>query len=256
MDFQWFLTIPGLLISGGVILLIVALIIFISTSNKKGNKVDKVSAESAQGAKEMVDSGMTISPTNDAIGTPGIDMAQSQNVENPNNIGMPAMDAVNPMPETNAPVMDAVSPMPEVSEPVVEATPEIPVANSIDSSQIYGGASPISNIDINSTNNEPHEIYGGANPLENTQINMTPPVSAEVIPEASTPVVPAAENIASAEVTPIVDATANETPIEVAPVVDAGPISESSTEVAPVVETSTNITDPVAPVVDITPNNQ
>ena len=53
MDFQWFLTIPGLLISGGVLLLIIALIIFISTSGKKTNKEDKVSKESLQGAKEM-----------------------------------------------------------------------------------------------------------------------------------------------------------------------------------------------------------
>ena len=38
MDFGWFTTIPGMLITGGVLLLIIALIIFISTSSKKGKK--------------------------------------------------------------------------------------------------------------------------------------------------------------------------------------------------------------------------
>ena len=34
-EFGWFLTIPGMLITGGVLLLIIALIIFIATSNKE-----------------------------------------------------------------------------------------------------------------------------------------------------------------------------------------------------------------------------
>ena len=39
MDLSWFLTIPGILITGGVLLLIIALIIFISTIGKKGKKI-------------------------------------------------------------------------------------------------------------------------------------------------------------------------------------------------------------------------
>ena len=38
MDLSWFITIPGMLITGGVLLLIIALIIFILTSGKKNKK--------------------------------------------------------------------------------------------------------------------------------------------------------------------------------------------------------------------------
>ncbi len=35
---DWFMTIPGMLITGGVVFLIIALIIFIATGNKKAKK--------------------------------------------------------------------------------------------------------------------------------------------------------------------------------------------------------------------------
>ena len=40
-DLSFFTSIPGLLITGGVLLLLIALIIFIATGSKKGKKEDK-----------------------------------------------------------------------------------------------------------------------------------------------------------------------------------------------------------------------
>ena len=304
MDFQWFLTIPGLLISGGVLLLIIALIIFISTSSKKVNKADKVSDESLQGAKELVNNAETTPPV--ASDNLGVQMdnsiAQPNGIENLNTTVAPEVD-VNalentpvqevptemPAVEANAPVMDTITPAVEASAPVMDTVtssemPEIPIAASQDN-QIYGGANPTSNIDIN--NNETHEIYGGANPLENTQINLTPPTSeipqtsgvasmetqidtpvADVSPVSPEPIA-APSNPVMPEVAPAVEA-----PIapEVTPVVESSPVApiESVTEqpsvapvtpeVTPVVEAP--ITPEVAPisettpVVDISTNNQ
>ena len=43
-DLNWFLTIPGMLITGGILLLLIALIIFIATSgSSKKNKKKEVS---------------------------------------------------------------------------------------------------------------------------------------------------------------------------------------------------------------------
>ena len=53
MDFSWFATIPGMLITGGVLLLIISLVMFIAMSNKKGKKSD-ASKKSEEGAKNMV----------------------------------------------------------------------------------------------------------------------------------------------------------------------------------------------------------
>lgn len=60
MDFSWFFTIPGMLISGGVLFLIGALIMFIATTgNKNKNKNEKnMSAQSAMGAQEMINNGV------------------------------------------------------------------------------------------------------------------------------------------------------------------------------------------------------
>ena len=134
MDFQWFLTIPGLLISGGVLLLIIALIIFISTSSKKVNKADKVSDESLQGAKELVNNAETTPPV--ASDNLGVQMdnsiAQPNGIENLNTTVAPEVD-VNalentpvqevptemPAVEANAPVMDTITPAVEASAPVL-----------------------------------------------------------------------------------------------------------------------------------------
>ena len=54
MDFSWFATIPGMLITGGVLLLIISLVMFIAMSNKKGKTKSDASKKSEEGAKSMV----------------------------------------------------------------------------------------------------------------------------------------------------------------------------------------------------------
>ena len=120
MDFSWFGTIPGMLITGGVLLLIISLIIFISTMGKKGKK-DKSSVEekSLEGAKEMVSesslSNSVSAPVIDAIPT-GTDSIT----------GMPNVAFATPtpvQPEVVSPMSGTVPVQPEVAQPIPEAAP-------------------------------------------------------------------------------------------------------------------------------------
>ena len=52
-DLSFFTLIPGLLITGGVLLLLIALIIFVATGSKKGKK-DKKEAESTDNTNTTV----------------------------------------------------------------------------------------------------------------------------------------------------------------------------------------------------------
>ena len=178
MDFSWFGTIPGMLITGGVLLLIISLIIFISTMGKKGKK-DKngVEEKSLEGAKEMVSessqSNSVSAPVADAIptgtdsitGMPNVAFATPTPVQpgvvSPMSGTVPVQpEVVQPMPETVPVQPEVVQPMPEVVSVSTEPTNQ--------TVSIYGGASPsVSKSDIETT--ETHQIYGGANPLENTQ---------------------------------------------------------------------------------------
>ena len=151
MDFSWFGTIPGMLITGGVLLLIISLIIFISTMGKKGKK-DKngVEEKSLEGAKEMVSessqSNSVSAPVADAIptgtdsitGMPNVAFATPTPVQpgvvSPMSGTVPVQpEVVQPMPET-APVQpEVVQPMPEtapvqpeVVQPMPEAAPVQP----------------------------------------------------------------------------------------------------------------------------------
>ena len=164
MDFSWFGTIPGMLITGGVLLLIISLIIFISTMGKKGKK-DKNSVEekSLEGAKEMVSessqSNSVSAPVADAIPT-GTDSIT----------GMPNVAFATPTPVQP----EMVQPMPEVAPVQPEVVPQMSEVVSVSTEptnqtvSIYGGANPsVSKSVIETT--ETHQIYGGANPLENTQ---------------------------------------------------------------------------------------
>ena len=123
MDFSWFGTIPGMLITGGVLLLIISLIIFISTMGKKGKK-DKNSVEekSLEGAKEMVSesslSNSVSAPVIDAIPT-GTDSIT----------GMPNVAFATPtpvQPEVVSPMSGTVPVQPEVAQPMPEAAPVQP----------------------------------------------------------------------------------------------------------------------------------
>ena len=137
MDFSWFGTIPGMLITGGVLLLIISLIIFISTMGKKGKK-DKNSVEekSLEGAKEMVSesslSNSVSAPVIDAIptgtdsitGMPNVAFATPTPVQP--EVVSPMSGTAPVQPEVAPPMPGAVPVQPEVAQPMPEAAPVQP----------------------------------------------------------------------------------------------------------------------------------
>ena len=143
-DPSWFLTIPGLLITGGVFLLLVALIVFITTSKKeKGANVDPTvegSIPLVEGP-DNVNNGMVNEsvPNNMNAGfanMPMDNMAGMGVVNNPNinamgmnnmNNNINQMDGVN-----NTPVMPEynvgnLNNTPSYEQPQVAPTPDVPV---------------------------------------------------------------------------------------------------------------------------------
>ena len=196
---DWFMTIPGMLITGGVIFLIIALVIFIITGNKKTKTNKEVVAaqdsskqEAAVVATPAVGQAVT---TSEPVVTPQSVVTSEPVVPTPPVSSMaekvapkeaePAVFTA-PIPQNVAPVPQPVvnNKVPNIAEQsaTVPTTPvvnqpivtEVPVeeeqketiqTSGVDMPRpIYGGASPI-------VPNVPHEeehrpIYGGANPLE------------------------------------------------------------------------------------------
>ena len=119
-DLTWFTTVPGMFITGGVVLLIIALIILIVTG-KKAKKEKK--AQEAQANQPAVDTpmmnnvnpGMQPQPT----AMPGADASVVQ----PNVAVQPV--EVNPMPVGVNPMPVEVNPMPVVEQAPVTPMPEV-----------------------------------------------------------------------------------------------------------------------------------
>ena len=272
MDLSWFGTIPGMLITGGILLLIIALIIFITTIGKK-NKTGKGKAEekSIEGAKEMVNESSQPSPVvvnpnavstaipntmtttqpvadgmpNVAFATPTPvqpEMAQSMPEAAPvqPEMAQPMPEAAPVQPEMAQPMPEVAPVQPEIAQPMPEVAPvqpEMPQVVSEPISQtvsIYGGVSPsVVKSDIVAT--EQHQIYGGANPLENTQS-----ISINDINQA------AASQIAAGNEPQIEQVVAPVQP-EVTPVVNPNvPSVESQAQVA-VVDVAQPVVEPVNP---------
>lgn len=232
---DWFMTIPGMLITGGVIFLIIALVIFIITGNKKTKTNKEVVAaqdsskqEAAVVATPAVGQAVT---TSEPVVTPQSVVTSEPVVPTPPVSSMaekvapkeaePAVFTA-PIPQNVAPVPQPVvnNKVPNIAEQsaTVPTTPvvnqpivtEVPVeeeqketiqTSGVDMPRpIYGGASPI-------VPNVPHEeehrpIYGGANPLENTQsvpiVSQRPVVTEEVkvsVPTVEIPTVPVTPNV-------------------------------------------------------------
>ncbi len=196
-DLNWFLTIPGMLITGGVLLLLIALIIFIATagSSKKNKK----------GVNELVDGSEDKKiPMGDNIVAPAMDangVAMNQPItEIPNNNIMPNDNNLNgvmgpsavDLPQPSVTVVDGnqgvTGSMDNFVPPVIDQPQENSVSNTVSepaintettpleptpepSVSIYGGVSPTIPQDV--VNSIPDQnarpIYGGNNPLDATQ---------------------------------------------------------------------------------------
>ena len=181
---DWFTTIPGILIICGVILLVIAIILFIA-GNKKSKK-------EVSGMNSTVDNTMnTITNTNNTVvdtvaSTPNVDSMQvsSETNSTPSVTVVeetPAVESVNATPsiaieepvqiqEPQQMVTEANSTI--MSEPVIEnATIDIPTVTEMpvkeENTMVYGTDTPV--VDFTPSVEKPVTIYGGNDPLEATQ---------------------------------------------------------------------------------------
>ena len=174
---EWFTTIPGILVICGVILLVIAIILF-AVSAKKDKKENMVNEQVSNNIEPVVET--PVSTVTEVKDTPQVVNTQvvEETVNNNLEIAAPALDAVEPVVEPVAePVIEPVQPAVEENvTPVVqeETIPEVVDAkaleevnvNTNDANAIYGGQQPI--VDFVSEE-KPVTIYGGNDPLEATQ---------------------------------------------------------------------------------------
>ena len=193
---DWIMTIPGLLITSGVVLLILAIILFI-IGNKKGKAAKVVETTNDAPAPEAI--------STDTISTVSEPVVEATPVEETapvveNNEVTPANGVINFTPEVETPVEETA---PVVEEaPVVDTTPVEESAPAVEMPVVEETA-PVSE----PVAEEPAvTIYGGNDPLENTQpIPAVPSLSTtqEVVPIVTEPVMTAAPAEPVAPVAPV-----------------------------------------------------
>lgn len=178
-NLNWFTTIPGILISLGVVLLIIAFILFIVGGKKA--KVENKEDETV--VNEPVAEAVDVQPiTSTEVGSTPVDVNSSVNIvsEEPKfeeiNFGTPGVDPISttPVQQPEAPVT--------IEEPVenkIDVTPVQPnefvfdttaPSNEVHSAP-YGGTNPADTIVVPTERVEEVKptIYGGNDPLEATQ---------------------------------------------------------------------------------------
>lgn len=181
---DWFTTIPGILIICGVLLLVIAIILFIvgskkdkkeakqmadvnttdgsSTVNNVNNSVNENSI-SISPVEPVVDSTISTPTVDNVVSTPAVDTVPTtpapEVTPEANTLEKPVIDI--PAPE----VVPIVNEMPakdeviQITEPVVDTKEEAPT--------VYGGTAPVYN--FTAPTDKPVTIYGGNDPLEATQ---------------------------------------------------------------------------------------
>ena len=113
-DLSFFTSIPGMLITGGVLLLLIALIIFIATGNKKGKK-DK---------KENTDNTNTT-----VVSTPTVDMNVATEPV-PTTVEPNTSVAIEPVVPTNEVTTVETAPQTVITAPEIQSEPISVVENS------------------------------------------------------------------------------------------------------------------------------
>ena len=195
----WFTSVSGILITCGVVLLIIALVLFIVGSKKakkSGNQPTEEKANTnveATTTEQPVVSGVdaTVNADVNTVTPAGVEANQAATVSpelviNSNEVSaVPNADSNSVVPETVTadPSVTAEVPVMPVPEPVVSTTEinsvptisneeslEMPNATNLDKTMVsvYGGANPadaIANVNVD----EHKPIYGGNDPLEATQ---------------------------------------------------------------------------------------
>lgn len=191
---SWFLSLPGILITSGVVLLLVALIILLS-SNKKddldtsdiGKNIQEQPEQFQQVNTEQV--AVPSAPVQpEVVQTPSVVVPESMPaapVQQPEPVVQPVQPVVEtpvaqPTPQIEifepGQSVPTMQPLPNVNEvPPVQTTPAVaPVVDipkpveAHPAVSIYGGINPMTDVVKNNVEPTKPVIYGGADPLENT----------------------------------------------------------------------------------------
>ena len=236
MDFSldWFTSIPGLLISAGVLLLLIALIILIATrKKKKDTPAENTDAAAAQPAP-------TATPQAEAVAAP-------------------TATPTGAAPEMNSPALSTGSIM-DIPAPV-EATPQQPmdpnVANTMamptmDASAPAPAVSPVDPLAQPSVQGMPTAEVAPVMPAEATSV--TPAVEPAMPAVEQAPVMPTVDAVASPEVAPVAPTVDPMATPEVAPVTPTvapepvAPVAEQAAQQGPVIYGGAN---PIVPEINI-----
>lgn len=167
---DWFTTIPVILIICGIILLVIAIILFI-VGSKKGKKELKQMVDFSANSSTVDNSVSAIAGNNLSISPVETVVENNPSISTIENVTTTpsTMDFnVSEQPVINIPEPEVVSTIdekpvetivPQVVEPIVETNEQ--------SVPIYGGTEPIYN--FTAPSDKPVTIYGGNDPLEATQ---------------------------------------------------------------------------------------
>lgn len=181
---DWFTTIPGILIICGVILLVIAIILFVAGNKKSKKEASRVNSTADNTMNNITNTNNTVADT--IVSMPSVDNTQvSSEANSTPTVAVveekPAVESVNATPsivieepvqiqepqqmvtETNNTIM---------SEPVMEnATIDIPNVTEMpvkeENTMVYGTDTPV--VDFTPSVEKPVTIYGGNDPLEATQ---------------------------------------------------------------------------------------
>jgi len=156
---EWFTTIPGILVICGVILLVIAIILFAVSAkkDKKENVVNEPINNNVEVNNMEVNDIPEVQPLVDVVTT---------SVEEP--VVEPVVDfAINDIPAvTQEPVTPEVVMIPD-EEPVINIPDMEPISTEVNEpTMVYGGEQPIVDFPVEE---KPVTIYGGNDPLEATQ---------------------------------------------------------------------------------------
>lgn len=233
---EWFTTIPGILIICGVILLVIAVVLFVVGSKKDKKAVVDTVAEMASNVANneevtpiapvnAIDS-MNVEVTNNDVNVPEVETTPEPIVISEPEVSMPEVSEVS----VEEPITDyetSIEIEPVINIPnmeVTEANNEVAAEVTPVETSIYGGETPV--VDFAPVEEKPVSIYGGNDPLEATQSipkmeeNHVPyggeyPEVKIVEPVVEQPVYTPVEDTVSAmpEVTPVVEPTVPEVSI-------------------------------------------
>jgi len=260
MDFSWFATIPGMLITGGVLLLIISLVMFIAMSNKKDKTKGKASKKSEEGAKNIVnemEQNMSVPVNNSPIDSNVVSptaMANGLNVPdvsvNPANQVANEMGGVSPIPVGDSagvamPVSESPAPNFDVPVASVQESSVPPVSDYVNSPM----TGVVNDIPVSGTN----DVSTGPSVFDNVTSVASVPATPEV---ATTPVgnsIPVIEaspissvqnSVPSVDNTPMVANNFDTVPVN-SNVVNDSQIGTTGVETAPTTTTVNDFTIPV-----------